>query len=138
MEEKKASKIWSSPLNAKTCKYYAIKHFVNPEKTWNAYFKSMKCLEGIVACIESEKYDEKSLRKAVSLGNELSESYEKESITRMVSAMVSSRYLPEAKTLLEWLGLYWKHEIPEAKLNDVPWAIELADKLQEFNCRKKG
>ena len=137
MNTKNAGKVWSSALNAKTCKYYAIKQFINPEKTWNAYFKAMKGLEGIVACIESEKYDDKSIRKAMALGNEVSQSFTKEAMTRMVTALVSRKYLSEAKTLLEWLGLYWKQSIPEANLAEVPWAIELADKLQDFNGRKR-
>ena len=130
--------MWSLPLNSKTCKYYAISHFINPEKTWNAYFKAMKSVDWIVSCIEAEKFDDKNLRKIVSVGNEIAQSFSKEATTRMIVALVNKRFYSDAKTLLEWLGLYWKHSIPEADLQDVPWSIELADRLQDFRGRNKG
>lgn len=138
MDTRKAGKLWSFPLNSKTCKYYAISHFINPEKTWNAYFKAMKSVECIVSCIEAEKFDDRNLRKIVSIGNEISQSFSKEATTRMVIALVNKRFHSDAKTLLEWLGLYWKQAIPEANLENTPWSIELADRLQEFRSQNKG
>lgn len=136
MDRKASAKIWATALNAKTSKYYAIKHFINPEKTWNAYFKAMKSLDSLVSVINGSKFDERILRKALSLGNEIAESYTKESVTRMVVALAEKESLPKAKTLLEWLGLLWKQPIPEADIQNVPWSIELAEKLQDFSGKK--
>lgn len=136
MDKAKVKKMWAAPLTAKTTKYYAIMHFINPEKTWNAYFKAMKSLENLVSYITSRRFDEKSFRKSMSLGNEISESFSKEAATRMIAALVPKECLPEAKTLLEWLGIYWKHSIPEVDLNNIPWSIELAEKLEDFSGKK--
>ena len=137
MDEKRSKKMWSAALTTKTYRYYAITQFINQEKTWNAYFKAMKCLDGLAACISSKKFDDKNLRRIVSLGNEIVESFSKEATTRMIFAIVSNEVFSEAKTLLEWLRLYWNKPIPEADLEDIPWSIKLADRVKEFNKKKK-
>lgn len=138
MDNEQSRKMWSSPLTEKTYRYYAIMQFLNPEKTWNAYFKSVKCLDGLVNCISSATFSEKSLRKAVAFGNEISESFSKEAATRIIAALVPKGRHSEAKTLLEWLGLYSSQPIPEADMENTPWSIELADRLQEFHSKNKG
>lgn len=135
MDEKK-KKMWSSPLNAKTSRYYAIVHFTNSEKTWNAYFKAMKSIDSLVSCISNKKFDNRNIRKLVSIGNEIGESFSNEATTRMVFAMIQNECFSDAKTLLEWLGLYWKHPIPEANLEQVPQSTQLAETLKFFKGKK--
>ena len=130
--------MWTRALTPKSCRYYAISKYASPEKTWTGYFKAMKSLETLVDAVSKDRLKRLDKRKLLACGNDAALAFSKEAATRICFALTDEESHPEIKTLLEWLGLYWKHEIPEAKLNDVPWAIELADKLQEFNCRKKG
>jgi len=136
MDSEQGRKMWSSPLTEKTYRYYAITQFLNPEKTWNAYFKSIKCLDGLVNCISAGTFNEKSLRKAVAFGNGINGSFSKETATRIITALVSSSSYSNAKTLLEWLGLYYDQPIPEADLDKIPWSDELARKLENFKGKK--
>ena len=136
MDTEHVRKMWSSPLTEKTYRYYAITQFLNPEKTWNAYFKSIKCLDGLANCISTGNFNEKTLRKAVAFGNEINESFSKETATRIIAALVSSSSYSNAKTLLEWLGLYYNQPIPEASLDKIPWSDELARKLENFKGKK--
>ena len=138
MENQDRKKMWSSSLTPKTTKYYAIMHFINPEKTWNAYFKAMKGIERLASCISLKKTDDKSLRKILSLGNEVVESFSPEAATRMIAAMVPNECLSEAKTLLEWLGLYWDQTIPEADFKQLKIDASLMARLQEFSAKKSS
>lgn len=131
-------KMWSTPLTEKTYRYYAIMQFINPEKTWNAYFKALKSIESLASCISSGNFTEKTFRKIVSLGNEIGGSFSKEAATRIVATLVSSEKYSDAKTLLKWLELYWDKSIPEADMENTPLSIELADRLQKFHSRNKG
>lgn len=137
MDDNQERKMWSTPLTEKTYRYYAIMQFINPEKTWNAYFKALKSIESLASCISSGNFTEKTFRKIVSLGNEIGESFSKEAATRIVATLVSSEKYSDAKTLLKWLELYWDKSIPEADFNNISMSEELAKKLQSFDGVKK-
>lgn len=137
MNKEKDSKMWSMPLTSKTYRYYAITQFINLEKTWNAYFKAIKSIDALASYISGEKFDERSLRKILSIGNEIAESFSKKAITRIIFALISSKDFSNAKTLLEWLDLYSNQSIPEADIENIPLSIEFADKLISFKKRKK-
>lgn len=130
-------KMWSTPLTEKTYRYYAIMQFINPEKTWNAYFKALKSVESLASCISNGNFNERTFRKAVSLGNEIGESFSKEATTRIVATLVPAKKHSEAKTLLKWLELYSSKPIPEANLESVSESKELMKMLHAFNGSKK-
>ena len=58
------------------------------EKTWNAYFKAIKSIDALASYISGEKFDERSLRKILSIGNEIAESFSKKAITRIIFALI--------------------------------------------------
>lgn len=121
--------MWNDALTPKSFKYYAIAKYANPEKTWTAYFKAVKNIEALADAVNKGKAYKMDRRALTSLGNGAGMAFSKEAVTRMCAALTDKKHLPEMKTLLEWLGLLWRGNIPEADFQQVPFSIEMADRL---------
>ena len=125
--------MWESKLTPKSCKYYAIAKYSSPEKTWTAYFKAMKSLEGLVDAVNKERERKIGYRKLLEMGNDAASAFPKEAATRICAVLSKPDKLPEMKTLLEWLGLLYPDAIPEADFSKIPYSTSLADWLMDRN-----
>ena len=141
MEKVCKPKLWDTPLNMKNYKYYALSRYIGTEKTWGCFFKTIKMLEKCKKSIYLIDTNEKEfsqmsqlLEVILQLLNELSYYYENKTITRLVYFNMRSETFSNIKTLLEYKGMLYNHNIPEAEIEKIPFNTILADEL--FSIKK--
>lgn len=143
MENVKKQKVWEYPLTSKNYKYYALIKYVGSEQTWSCFFKSLKTFDKFKKCLtlidldtNNEKLLNQLLETVLQLINELSYYYGNEAITRLSFYNMKTDCYSTTKTLLEFKGLLYNQNIPEANIVNIPFDTELADKLT--SCVKAG
>lgn len=127
-------KMWSKPLNSKNYVYYALARYIGNEKTWNCFFKSVKNIEKYKKCITMLNNNNKKsiiqiLEIILQILNEISFYYENEAITRLSFFNANNEDFSNIKTLLEYKGLLFNQNIPEAEIKEIPFNTRLADQL---------
>ncbi len=138
MERTRKQKVWETELNSKNYKYYALAKYIGSEQTWSCFFKSLKIFDKFkkyVTLINTslkEKQLCQLLEVTIQTLNELSFYYSSETITRISFYNMNKNHYSTLKTLLEYKGLLYNHNIPEADIVDIPFDTELADRLVTF------
>ena len=138
MENEKKQKIWETPLTAKNYKYYALVRYIGSERTWSCFFKTLKLIDKFKKYMTSlnlnlnDKILYQLFENIIQLLNDLSYYYPNEALTRLLFYSVKEEYFSNIKTLLEYKGLLYNQDIPEANISKIPFNIELIDKLSVF------
>lgn len=127
-------KFWDIALTPKNYMYYALCRYIGSEKTWGCFFKTLKVFERYKKCVSSLNLNDKNkcqphIEVIIQLLNDLSFYYGNEAITRLSFFKLNKLYHSNMKTLLEYKGLLYNQNIPEANIVEIPYNTELADYL---------
>lgn len=123
--------IWSYPLNQKNYKYFALSNYTGTEQTWTKFFKILKMFETIKKSIISYSITNniKYIKNTMQYLNELQYCFNNIAITRLSFYNLDAEYFPKMKTLLEYKGLLYLHNIPEVSILKIPYDTMFADEL---------